>query len=59
MKTCGTCKHWECYVDLGEDDDPGTCNWMVPVPITWRWCLRERVGSERNEGQDCPTWEQR
>lgn len=61
IQTCGTCRHWtqNWVCDDDEPDALGTCHAMddVPLPHAWRWCSREVVSVQRQEGTDCPAYQ--
>lgn len=54
IPVCGKCRHWSpMFPEYMADDDPGECNFPVPIPHAWRWATREKSGVARDEVSDC------
>lgn len=49
-KNCGSCKFWR-----GVKGNYGDC--LAPMPYSAY--VHEKEQTEENEGQNCPTWEER
>jgi hypothetical protein len=64
MQFCGSCRHFLPYVNNlteWDEDEPGSCEWRPPpLPLSWEFAPRERVGVSANTPADsCPCWAER